>query len=156
MKKLFILIGILLAAGLAVHAYLSYRSYNVILITIDTLRADFLSCYNPDITRTRNIDLIAKKGVLFKNAYSLIPITLASHTSILTSRMPHEIDLFTNGQVFNHKDVPMVTDFLKKKGYQSAAFISLGVLKAEYGLASGFDFYQDNFDHTNGRYYKVA
>ncbi len=156
MKKLLFFIGIVLVAFLTAHAYLSYRSYNVILITIDTLRSDFLSCYNPQVNPTRNIDLIARKGVLFKNAYTLIPITLPSHASMLTSRMPHDIQLFTNGEIFNHKDVPMVTDFLKKKGYQTGGFISLGVLKAEYGLGGGFDFYQDNFDHTNGRYYKIA
>jgi arylsulfatase A-like enzyme len=156
MKKLFVCLAIIVFSVVAVHVYLSYRPYNVVLITIDTLRADFLSCYNPQVHPTRNIDLIARKGVLFKNAFTLIPITLPSHTSILTSRMPHEISLFTNGEVFNHKEVPMVTDFLKKKGYTSGAFISLGVLRGEFGLGSGFDSYEDNFDKMNGRYYKVA
>lgn len=156
MKKVLVSIIVIIAVLAAIHLYFSYRSYNVILITIDTLRSDFLSCYNPQARRTQNIDLIARKGVLFKNSYTLIPITLPSHASILTSRMPHDISLFTNGEVFNHKDVPMVTDFLKKKGYESGGFISLGVLKREYGLGSGFDFYQDNFEKTNGRYYKVA
>src|SRR5215510_3838228 len=131
MKKILIAAAIILLIFGAIHFYFSYRSYNIVLITIDTLRADFLSCYNPKAKRTQNIDLIARKGVLFRNAFTLIPITLPSHTSILTSRMPHDISLFTNGEIFNHKAVPMVTDFLKKKGYNTAGFVSLGVLKRE-------------------------
>jgi arylsulfatase A-like enzyme len=158
MKKSYLIALFLLAlilAGLAAwHFHYSFRHYNVLLITIDTQRADYLSCYNPKGPPTPNIDRIAKNGVLFRNAYCLIPITLASHTAILTSRSPHMTKVFNNGYIFDHH-VPMVTDLLKPKGYTSAAFVSLGVLKAEYGLASGFKYYQDNFDRVN-RHYKFA
>src|SRR5262249_6540261 len=75
----------------------SYRDYNVLLITIDTLRADYLSCYSSTAPATPNIDRIAHEGVLFTNAYSLIPITFPSHTAILTSHAPFEWHVFNNG-----------------------------------------------------------
>ena len=141
--------------GVAMHAVYSYRRYNVILITIDTMRPDYLSCYNPKAAPTPNIDRIAENGVLFTHAYSLIPITMPSHTSILTSREPTEIGLFNNGDRFEHK-VPMISEILKRKGYTTGAFVSLGVLGRAFGLAGGFDAYNDDFSKTNGRFYKVA
>ncbi len=155
MKKAFLATVVLVALGLATHAIVSYRKYNVILITIDTLRPDYLSCYNSQADPTPNIDRIAENGVLFTNAFTLIPITMPSHASILTSRQPHELRLFNNGDRFRHS-VPLLPELLERKGYTTAAFVSLGVLGRTFGLAQGFDVYEDNFDHTNGRYYKVA
>jgi arylsulfatase A-like enzyme len=74
---------------------------------------------------------------------------------MFTSHPPHELKLFNNGDVFDGS-FPMFTDILEKKGYKTAAFISLGVLKSTFGLARGFDEYEDDFDKLNGRYYKVA
>jgi len=155
MKKVFLVAIVLLVLGLAAHAITSYRKYNVILITIDTLRPDYLSCYNPEAQPTPNIDRIAQNGVMFRNAFTLIPITMPSHASILTSRQPHELRLFNNGDRFQH-NVPMLPELLERKGYKSAAFVSLGVLGRKFGLAQGFDVYEDNFENINGRYYKVA
>src|ERR1041385_9258409 len=120
MKK--VLGGVLIAACLvlAVHFSFSSRAYNVILITIDTLRADHVSCLNPHALRTPNIDRIAEEGTLFTNAVSLIPITLPAHTSILTSRRPHEELLFDNGQ-FLQLNSPTISEILAKDNYQTAA-----------------------------------
>lgn len=158
MKKFLIVLGTLVGVLLLVNVYFSFRSYNVILITIDTLRPDYLSCYSPDAEPTPNIDAIAKRGVRFTNAYSLIPITFPSHLSILTSRQPYKLNVFNNGDHFDHNKAPLVSDFFANKGYQTSAFISLGVLKGEYGLAQGFHTYEDDFGAAtlNGRYYKVA
>lgn len=155
MKKLvLLLLLLLLIGGIALHFILVRRPLNVILITIDTLRTDYLSCYNPKGPATPNINRIAYRGVRFTNAYCLIPITLPSHAAILTSRTPHELNLFNNGDVFDHRQ-PLITDLLQPKGYQTAAFVSLGVLKGQYGLKSGFNRYEDNFDNVN-RHYKYA
>lgn len=154
-KKFLLFLFVVVVAAVSIHAILSYRTYNVILITIDTQRHDYLSCYDPRIPPTPNIDRLARDGVLFRNAYCLIPITLASHTSILTSRMPHETGVFNNGDIFDHR-IPMVSDLFRMKGYQTAAFVSLGVLKSEFGLGSGFSTYQDDFEKFHGRYYKYA
>src|SRR5262245_36602550 len=121
----------------SIHAIYSYRKYNVILISIDTLRADSLSCYNPDAIKTPNIDRIASQSVLFTRAHTEIPITLPAHASMLTSHHPHDLRLFNNGDIFVGKQT-MITDILKEQGYHSAAFVSLGVLKGSFGLARGF------------------
>lgn len=156
MKKALVIILALIGAGFLLHAFFSLRSYNVVLVTIDTLRADYVHCYNPDSpARTPNIDRIASQSVLFTRAFTTAPITLPAHTAILTSHFPHELKVFNNGDIFDHK-VPMVTDLLELKGYHTGGFISLGVLKGTFGLSSGFNTYEDNFDKYNGRYYKVA
>ena len=155
MKKTVLILLIILLMGLTLHFFYSYRRYNVILITIDTLRPDYLSCYNPAAARTPNIDLIASKGVRFTHAYTLIPITMPSHTSILSSRQPNELGLFNNGDRFNHK-TPLLSDMLRRKGYVSGAFVSLGVLARAFGLSDEFEQYNDDFSNTNGRFYKIA
>lgn len=155
MKKIILLIFVIGIFAAAIHSIYSYRKYNVLLITVDTLRADYLSCYNPDVPKTKNFDFIASQGVRFNRAFTEISITLPAHTTMFTSHPPHELKLFNNGDVFDGS-IPMFTDVLEKKGYKTAAFISLGVLKSTFGLARGFDEYEDNFDRFNGRYYKVA
>jgi arylsulfatase A-like enzyme len=155
MKKIILFVLFIGIFAAAIHSIFSYRKYNVILITVDTLRADYLSCYKPEMPKTRNFDFIASQGVRFDRAFTEISITLPAHAAMFTSHPPHELKLFNNGDVFEGK-VPMFTDLLEKKGYKTAGFISLGVLKAGFGLARGFDEYEDNFDKFNGRYYKVA
>src|SRR4030042_6954052 len=90
-------------AGLAVLlGFLSCRTgarpENVILITLDTQRADYISAYEPANAATPNIDFLAREGTLYRNAYSLIPITLPSHASLFFSEPPHQIRNYTNGQ----------------------------------------------------------
>jgi arylsulfatase A-like enzyme len=155
MKKIILFVLVLGIFAAAIHSIFSYKKYNVLLITVDTLRADYLSCYNSDVPKTVNFDWIASQGVRFNRAFTQISITLPAHTTMFTSHPPHELKLFNNGDVFDGS-VPMFTDILEKKGYKTAAFISLGVLKSTFGLARGFDEYEDNFDKFNGRYYKVA
>jgi arylsulfatase A-like enzyme len=155
MKKIILFVLILGISAAAIHSIFSYRKYNVLLITVDTLRADYLSCYNSDVPKTANFDWIASQGVRFNRAFTQISITLPAHTTMFTSHPPHELKLFNNGDVFDGS-VPMFTTILDKKGYKTAAFISLGVLKSSFGLYRGFDEYEDNFDKFNGRYYKVA
>jgi arylsulfatase A-like enzyme len=155
MKKIILFVLILGIFAATIHSVFSFRKYNVLLITVDTLRADYLSCYNADVPKTANFDWIASQGVRFNRAFTQISITLPAHTTMFTSRPPHELKLFNNGDVFDGS-VPMFTSLLDKKGYKTAAFISLGVLKSSFGLYRGFDEYEDNFDKFNGRYYKVA
>lgn len=128
----------------------SNRNENFILITLDTQRADHLSCYNHDKANTPNLDSLARKGILYENCYSLIPITLPSHGSIFFSQPPNQIRSYNNGQAIRKKrNRPSFVNVFRKKGYSTAAFISLGVLKARYGLDEGFDLYDDGFPEGN-------
>lgn len=119
---------------------------NFILITLDTQRSDFLSCYNPHNASTPNLDWLAQKGILYENCYSLIPITLPSHASIFFSEPPHAVKNYNNGQIINRKrSRPSFVNLFKKNNFQTGAFVSLGILKSIFGLNEGFDTYEEEF-----------
>lgn len=119
---------------------------NYILVTLDTQRADHLSCYEPENARTPNFDFLAQEGILYQNCYSLTPITLPSHGSIFYSRHPYQLRSYNNGHaIIKKRNRPSFVNLFRKNGYSTAAFVSLGVLKAEYGLDEGFGHYDDEF-----------
>jgi membrane-anchored protein YejM (alkaline phosphatase superfamily) len=100
---------------------------NVILVTLDTLRADYVSFNDPGKAYTPNIDYFAREGIFSENCYSLIPITAPAHAAIFYSLPPHHLRLYNNGQIFHsRKDL-----------------ISLGVLQSDFKLQHGFDHYDD-------------
>ncbi len=118
----------------------------VILITLDTQRADYLSYVNPSLAHTPHLDELARSGVYFNRAYSLIPITLPSHASLFFSEPPYKIKNYNNGQEIKRKRArPSFVNLFKKNGFKTAAFVSLGVLASEFGLDEGFDTYEDSF-----------
>ena len=122
------------------------RPENYILITLDTQRADYISAYEPANAATPNIDLLAREGTLFQNAYSLIPITLPSHASLFFSEPPHVIKNYNNGQVLGtRRALSSFVNLFRKKGFATAAFVSLGVLTSNFGLDQGFEDYEDEF-----------
>jgi|GEM_PF-1878879 len=113
---------------------------NVILLTLDTLRADALGCYGNPVVQTPHLDRIAREGVLFEDAICQIPATLTSHTAILTGRNPK-----TTGVRFRTALVPSEEETLPERfqtyGYDTAAFISSSVLDPAFGLNQGFGLY---------------
>ena len=114
---------------------------NILLFTLDTLRADAVGCYGNAQIKTPNLDKLAQEGVIFKDAMCQIPATLTSHTAIMTGRNPK-----TTGVRFRTGHVPAFEETLaerfKSYGYQTAAFISSSVLAPEFGLNQGFDKYE--------------
>src|SRR5580704_2837628 len=116
----------------------------VILISIDTLRADHLGVYGYRRIRTPNIDAFVENGTLFAHADSQIPLTLPSHTSLLTSTYP-----FQNRIEENAERLPVggatLAAALKSHGYKTAAFVASVFLEREMGLDQGFDFYDSPF-----------
>jgi arylsulfatase A-like enzyme len=122
------------------------RPDNIILITLDTQRADFVSAYDPANAQTPHIDSLARDGSLFRNAFSLIPITLPAHASLFFSELPHQVKNYNNGQKIGTKrSRPSLANLFRKNGFSTAAFVSLGVLESHYGLDQGFEFYADEF-----------
>jgi len=118
----------------------------VFLITIDTLRADHVHCYGYDRIRTPALDLLAKQGVRFTEAFTPSPITNSSHTSIMTGLLPssHGVSDFGVPLAAIH---PTLAELLTKGGYRTAAFIGAVILDSKNlapGLDRGFEFY-DNF-----------
>lgn len=117
---------------------------NIILITLDTVRADHLSVYGYYRNTTPNIDNLVKNSIIFNRAITAIPNTLPSHTSILTSEYAFMHGVYDNTYKVN-ESLLTVQEILKEKNYQTAAVVSGATLKRETGINIGFDFFNDNF-----------
>jgi arylsulfatase A-like enzyme/Flp pilus assembly protein TadD len=116
---------------------------NVLLITIDTLRADHLGCYGYDEIKTPHIDQLAKEGVLFTQNIADVPLTLPSHASILTGTYALSHNVIDNGNYRLHEKHTTIAEILKEYGYITSAFISAFVIDSRFGLDQGFDIYYD-------------
>ena len=118
---------------------------NVLIITLDTTRADRLGCYGNKKISTKNIDAIAEGGVLFTNAVSHAPITLPSHSSIMTGLYPYSHGVRDNSIYrLDEKNITLA-EILKENGFKTAAFVGSFILDSQYGLNQGFDLYNDRF-----------
>jgi len=117
----------------------------VILVSVDTLRADRLGCYGNHRLRTPHIDAITQGGTLFFQIDAQVPMTLPSHASLLTSTYPFANGVEENGGQLGRGAVTLAT-VLRSRGYQTAAFIGGYVLDRQFGLDQGFDFYDSPFD----------
>lgn len=117
----------------------------VILISVDTLRADHLSCYRYTHLDTPHIDSLERGGTLFEEISSQAPITLPSHVSLFTSTYPFANGIRENAQVLAPGAVTLAT-VLAAKGYRTAAFIGGFSLDRRYGLAQGFQTYDSPFE----------
>jgi arylsulfatase A-like enzyme/Flp pilus assembly protein TadD len=117
----------------------------VILVSVDTLRADHLSCYGYSKLQTPHIDSLARGGTLFAEISSQAPITLASHVSLFTSTYPFANGIRENAQVLPPGAVTLAT-VLAAHGYNTAAFIGGYFLERRFGLAQGFQTYDSPFD----------
>jgi len=119
---------------------------NVLLITLDTTRADHLGCYGYARARTRHLDNLAADGARFEHAYSPAPITLPAHASILTGLYPFAHGVRNNGNFYLADRFETLATILKKRGYRTAAFVSAFILDRRYGLARGFETYDDRME----------
>lgn len=117
---------------------------NVLLITLDTTRADRLGCYGYQGASTPVLDGLAARGVLFENAYSPAPMTLPAHASLLTGLLPPQHGARVNGEHRLGDDVPTLAERLSAREYRTGAFIAAFVLDHRFGLARGFDRYDDD------------
>ena len=153
------MIGVMLALGVASFAQAiptrpvpakqlpraGFTKPSVILITIDTLRADHVGCYGAQTVKTPTLDALARDGVVFERAISQVPLTWPSHAVILTGTYP-----FQNG-VQDFTGQPLAQQFrtvsqaFQQAGYATGAVVSAFVLDRSWGLARGFDFYDDAF-----------
>ncbi|MHC4456695.1 MAG: sulfatase-like hydrolase/transferase [Planctomycetota bacterium] len=119
---------------------------NVILISIDTCRADYLSCYGYSRKTTPNIDAIADAATLFENVISPIPLTLPAHCSILTGTIPPHHGAHDNFGYWLHGRNVTLAELLKENGFATAAFVSAFILDSQFAIDQGFETYYDNFN----------
>jgi arylsulfatase A-like enzyme/Tfp pilus assembly protein PilF len=123
-------------------------SLNILLVTIDTLRADYLSCYGSKRVGTPQIDSLAEKGILFENAFAHNVVTLPSHVNILTGTYPIYHGVQDNAGFRLDEDAITLSEVLKQRGYKTGAFIGAFPLDDRFGLNQGFDLYDDFYGDT--------
>jgi len=148
MKKkpfLFILLFLALAAGTFLLLHLGKKDFepNVLIITLDTTRADHIGAYGYQSAETPNIDRLAREGTIFRNCYAQVPLTLPSHCTLFTGRYPMAHNVRNNAKYFLNNSEFTLAEALQAKKYQTFAVIAAFVLQSKFGLQQGFDFYDD-------------
>jgi arylsulfatase A-like enzyme/Tfp pilus assembly protein PilF len=121
------------------------RELNVVLVTIDTLRADRLSSFGSRV-RTPNLDRLAGEGVLFTNASTTVPFTFPAHSSIMTGTYPPFHGVRENVGYYLGDENITLAERMSETGRQTAGFVSAFVLDSRWGIGRGFDHYFDDFD----------
>lgn len=119
---------------------------NVLIITIDTLRADRVGIYGATNVETPNLDRLAREGAWAPQSDVPVPLTRPSHVSLFTGRYPSEHGIRDNLSAPLSADVPLLSGIFQQAGFATAAFVSSSVLDRQSGLARGFDVYSDRFD----------
>ncbi|HET7747029.1 MAG TPA: sulfatase-like hydrolase/transferase [Vicinamibacteria bacterium] len=122
------------------------RDVNVLVVTLDTLRADKLGAYGAKDGSTPHLDALAAQGVVFENATATVPLTLPSHASIFTGLFPPRHGVRDNGGFFLGDEVTTLAERLRSAGWATGAFVSAWVLDSKWGLGQGFDHYSDRFE----------
>jgi arylsulfatase A-like enzyme/Flp pilus assembly protein TadD len=119
---------------------------NLVLVTIDTLRADRLGAYGNATVATPNMDRLAREGAVALHASVQVPLTRPSHVSLLSGLYPAEHGIRDNVSPPLRPGVPLLAEILQQRGFRTGAFVSSIVLSKQSGLARGFDTYSDRFE----------
>ena len=128
------------------------KPVNVVLITLDTVRADHLHCYGNGKIKTPNMDALATSGVLFGKAAAQTPLTQPSHASMFTGENPNVHNVRdTGGFALQPSSITMAT-ILKQHGWDTAGFISASVLTRMFGFNQGFATYDDQMLHSDSKH----
>ncbi len=122
---------------------------SVLLITLDTTRADHLEPYGADDAVTPALEALADEGVVFEHAVATAPVTAPAHASLLTGLYPPRHGLRNNLTHHLFDEVPTLAEWLATDGYRTAAFVSTIVLERRYGLDRGFELYDDDIRSTS-------
>ena len=128
----------------------------VVLISIDTLRADHVPAYGYKGVETPALDALRREGVLFERAYSTTPLTLPSHSTLLTGVLPavhgvrDNVGYKLDAAKIKSGALPFLPEILKKAGYATGGAVSAYVLQGKSGLSTGFDFYEDGIEFRSG------
>jgi len=144
-------LGLLLIAGLVYVTVRLYRKgeptgWNLVLVSVDTLRADHLSSYGATSLRTPHMDRLASEGVLYESVSTVAPTTLPSHASLFTGLTPAAHGVRDNVGFYLDERFTTLAAHLKGQGYDTAAFVGAFVLDSRFGLDRGFDRYDDDVE----------
>jgi len=125
------------------------QTKQVILISIDTCRADYLGCYGYPRPTSSNIDAFAAEGVLFEHVVTPVPLTLPAHSSMLTGTIPPYHRVHDNINYRFSEDNVSVAEIFQKAGFETAGFVSAFVMEDRFGLSQGFDHYDDESESSS-------
>jgi arylsulfatase A-like enzyme/tetratricopeptide (TPR) repeat protein len=153
-KIIFILVICILAA--AVVSALLFLSkgqkkieagdFNLLVITLDTTRADRLGVYGYEPAQTPNLDFLAQNGIMAEQCYTPVPLTLPAHCSLFTGKYPISLNVRDNGTYILGEGEVTLAEKMKEKNYHTFAVIAAFVLLSKFGLAQGFDLYDDSLN----------
>jgi len=117
---------------------------NVLLVTLDTLRADVLGCYGHPKSDTPNLDALAAAGARFSRAYTVTPLTIPAHSSIFTGMLPPRHGVRDNGDMFLDEGATTLAELMEQHGYATMASVGAEVTSHHWGFAQGFDAFYDD------------
>ena len=139
-----LLAAIVLVLLAAVHFQRSRaEGYNLLLITLDTTRADHLGCYGYRDAKTPVLDALADSGVKFNRSFCNVPLTLPSHATMMTGLYPPEHGCRVNGAHSLGEDLTTLAEVFASHGFRTAAFVAAFVLDSKFGIDRGFRTYDD-------------
>lgn len=123
---------------------------SLLLVTLDTTRADRIGAYGGPAGSTPHLDALAARGLRFERAFTTVPMTLPAHATLLTGRLPTATGMRSNGTGRLPEDVPTLAERFAAAGYATGAFVSAAVLDHAFGLARGFARYDDEVGRNGG------
>jgi arylsulfatase A-like enzyme/predicted Zn-dependent protease len=135
-------------------AWLGGGPRNLLVVTLDTLRADHVGSYGYAGARTPRLDALAARGLRFARAATVVPLTLPAHSSLFTGTFPARHAVRDNGGYYLDEGQETLAEVLKARGFRTGGFVSAFVLDSRWGIAQGFERYFDDFDL--GRFDKQA
>lgn len=147
-KKLLLKITLIMIIGLFLSSCGKKKAWegNILVITLDTTRADHIGSYGYENGSTPNIDRIASEGIRFENCYSSLPLTLPSHSNIFTGKYSIGHGVRSNGRYLLGNSEKTMAEYLTESGYNTYAVIASYVLQSKFGLNQGFKIYDDSLD----------
>ncbi|KAA0256607.1 MAG: hypothetical protein EDX89_00470 [Acidobacteria bacterium] len=123
---------------------------SIVLVTLDTTRADRLGCYGSRSVKTPSLDAVASGGTVFERAFTTAPVTAPAHASILSGTFPPFHQVHDNDVFRVPKQLPWLPEILRAQGFQTAAMVAAFPLRAGVGFARGFDYYGDHLEAPQG------
>lgn len=141
---------VLVAVGTAILMRKGVPDKNLLIITLDTTRADRIGCYGNTRISTPTIDSLAASGVLFENAVASVPLTLPSHATLLTGLYPSVHGIHDNMLYRLSTTAVTLAEIMRENGYRTGAVVGAFVLDSIYGLDQGFDYYDDELPSPAG------
>ncbi|MFN2387383.1 MAG: sulfatase-like hydrolase/transferase [Thermoanaerobaculia bacterium] len=127
------------------------RAENVLVVTVDTLRADRVGAHGSRAGATPHIDALARRGIVFERAFTTAPLTLPAHVSLFSGLLPVHSGVRVNGTDRVPAEVPLLAEQLRAAGFATGAAVGSFVLRSETGIARGFAAYDESFAANAGR-----